>query len=246
MRAGDAHRAFESFPIATVDGLLGAGRALILAPHADDESLGCGGLIAACCSAGPERAPEVIVVTDGAASHPGSKDFPPRRLSKLRKTEARLALRLLGLPPARLSFLGLPDAGAPWNDALVDASLATITSVLDRSGCTTIIAPWGSDPHCDHQGTQHLARLAAKRRGVRLLNYPVWGWLLDEDAPVEESSVTGWRLDVQAHLPAKRRAIAAHRSQHGGLITDASDGFVLPAKLLSALVSDVEVFFVGS
>ena len=65
-------------------------------------------------------------------------------------------------------------------------------------------------------------------QGSNRLSIPIWGWTLDADAPIEESTEHGWRLDVTAHLPAKRRAIAAHASQYGGLITDDPRGFQLP------------------
>ena len=51
MTASDVIVAMETLPDAELDTILGGERPLILAPHADDESLGCGGLIAACCVA---------------------------------------------------------------------------------------------------------------------------------------------------------------------------------------------------
>ena len=50
----------------------------------------------------------------------------------------------------------------------------------------------------------------------------------------------GWRS--QAHLPAKRRAIAAHASQYGALIDDDPAGFQLPADLLSIFDQPWETF----
>jgi hypothetical protein len=57
-----------------------------------------------------------------------------------------------------------------------------------------------------------------------------------------DNEVRGWRLDIEAALPAKRAAIAAHRSQHGGLIDDDPGGFSLPPDLLHIFERPYEVF----
>jgi LmbE family N-acetylglucosaminyl deacetylase len=85
---------------------------------------------------------------------------------------------------------------------------------------------------------------------VRHLSYPVWGWTLPDDTPIdpdppnEDFAVGGWRLDVAARLDAKRRAIAAHASQYGQVITDVPDGFQLPVELLRAMDRPWETFVV--
>ena len=66
---------------ASVAQLTGGAPALVLAPHPDDESLGCGALLAA-SFAGPGA--HVICLTDGGASHLGSPTWPREALSALR------------------------------------------------------------------------------------------------------------------------------------------------------------------
>lgn len=101
MLAGEALRAAETWPAApSIDALpAGPGGFLILAPHSDDESIGCGGLIAE--SVARDRPVRVVVLSDGAASHPNSATFPPPRLAALRMEETRAAVAELGLDPAR-------------------------------------------------------------------------------------------------------------------------------------------------
>ncbi len=240
MRASEAHAAFERLPMAGVHEVLGAASALVLAPHPDDESLGCGGLITACCE--QARPPVVVIMTDGTGSHPHSAQYQPPRLRMLREHEAREATARLGLPPERLHFLGLPDGRAPRQGPSFDAAVARMISLLTDAGCGAIVAPWLHDPHCDHEAVQIMAREVARRTGLVLLSYPVWGWLLAADVTFAEPPIRGWRLDIAAHLTTKRHAIAAHVSQASDLIADDRTGFRLPEELLRVCDRPYEVF----
>jgi LmbE family N-acetylglucosaminyl deacetylase len=86
-----------------------------------------------------------------------------------------------------------------------------------------------------------MAHAVAARLGLRHIAYPVWGWTLPADEPLE-APVVGGRLDIRPYLPAKRRAIAAHASQHGAVVTDDPHGFQLPRQLLAAFDEPYEVF----
>jgi LmbE family N-acetylglucosaminyl deacetylase len=241
--AGQVIAAFHALPSAGLPGLLGGARAMILAPHPDDESLGCGGLIAEACRLG--QPPLVVILTDGAASHPRSKRYPLSRLRRLRADEARAATARLGLPPDHLAFLGYPDTALPATGASLHEAAGQVAALARRFGCGAIIAPWRHDPHCDHESAAAIGREAARLTGARLLSYPVWGWLLPPDTPLPEDEVRGWKLDISAHLAVKQQAIAAHASQYSDLIDDSPEGFRLPRGLLSVFEQPFEVFIVG-
>lgn len=240
MRAGEAHRAWRALPEVTLDAVCGAGDPLVLAPHPDDESLGCGGLIARVVAEG--RAPLVVVLTDGAGSHPGSAEFPPARLAALREAETLEAVRALGLGAERVVFLREPDTRAPREGAALDAVADRLCGLLERHRCTALLASWAGDPHCDHLAADRAARLAAARGGVAHWAYPVWGWTLPEDAALPGGAASGGRLDVGAFADARRLAVAAHRSQHGLVVGDDPGGFVLPRALLHHFEGPWEVF----
>ncbi|MCQ8239714.1 PIG-L deacetylase family protein [Rhizosaccharibacter radicis] len=240
LTAAGARRLLETLPLRPLDALM-PGRVLILAPHPDDESLGCGGLIAALCKAG--RPPIVVVATDGGASHAPTREWPRERLCRQRRAEVGRATALLGLPADRLLFLDLPDTAAPVQGPLFDAAAARVATLMTDSGCDTLLATWRHDPHCDHLATWHLAEAVASATGVRLLAYPIWGWLLPSEAVLEGTTgLTGARLDVSGWLPRKRLAIAAHESQYGALLHDDPDGFQLPSALLSVFERPFECF----
>jgi LmbE family N-acetylglucosaminyl deacetylase len=232
-------QAMRALPFRDLGGIIGDGTVLILAPHPDDESLGCGGLIAACCAAG--RPPFVLVLTDGAGSHPLSRRYPPMLLRATREQEARDAVMALGLPPDRIDFLGLPDTAAPQEGAAFEDAVAVIVELVKHWGCSSIAAPWQHDPHCDHLAAHRMAVDVATQLRLRHIAYPVWGWTLPADDALD-TVVAGGRLDIECHLPAKRRAIAAHASQHGKVVTDDPSGFTLPAGLLAVFDAPYEVF----
>jgi len=240
MTAGQVHRLWRTLPIGTVSDVIGSGSCLVLAPHPDDESLGCGGLIARCCA--ESRPPVVVILTDGSGSHPGSRQYPPEKLAALREAEAACAVHALGLPPQRLMFLRAVDTLAPHAGPAFDAIVARLVACVRDFDCSAILGPWRLDPHCDHASAARLAAEAARITGVRHLSYPVWGWTMADEATVDVTMVRGWRLDVTAQLEAKRRAIAAHASQYGELITDDPNGFRLPVDLLQAMVGPWETF----
>jgi len=94
--AGRPHEAWAKLPLGSLEDIIGAGPCLFLAWSPDHESLGCGGLIAACCA--PSRPPSIVISTDGSTSRPA-------RLAALREVETRQAVASFGLSPAQVRFL---------------------------------------------------------------------------------------------------------------------------------------------
>lgn len=240
MLADEAHRAMRALPVASLDTILGGRSPLVLAPHPDDESLGCGGMIAAAVQAG--LVPFVAVLTDGTGSHPRSRAYPPERLRAVREQETREAVAALGLPRERLAFLRERDTAAPTDGAPFEAAVAALGEICARSACKALLAPWKHDPHCDHEAAHLIAKAAAARLGLLHLSYPVWGWTHREDLEIGGPLPRGWRLDISAHLAAKRVAVAAHRSQHGQVVPDDPDGFALPPEFLSLFEGRYETY----
>ena len=80
---------------------------LILAPHQDDETLGCGGVIARKRNEGLPV--DVVFITDGSASHLGHPKFTPTEIGLLRRREALAALAILGVETPAIYFLDEPD-----------------------------------------------------------------------------------------------------------------------------------------
>ena len=197
----------------------------VIVPHPDDETLGCGGLIAAAAARGV--AVTVTFLTDGGASHPGSVAWPPARLARRRQDEAARAVAILTDGNGCVVFAGAPDGGLADHPASGDVVPAA----------DLFVTCWHGDPHADHVAAFAIAATVAARHAVPLLAFPLW--VLTTDSAVPDGIIH--RIDVSAHLARKRAALAAHTSQLG--FPEAGvDGFVLDAVLQRLFVRPDELF----
>lgn len=236
---------FDSLPLRPSEYAATLGATVVIAPHPDDESLGCGGLLALLAQA---RQPVwCVLVSDGTMSHPNSVKFAAPARQALREQELRMALQELGCPPDALLPLNLPDGSVPTPDTPAGASAVTqLAAFFQRTQPRTVLCPWRRDPHPDHRATSLLIRTALARMPAppRLLEYVVWTWqrASAEDIP-QPDEVVGWRLNVHPVLAQKRRAIAAHRSQLSpSIIDDDPAGFTLSAEMLAHFEKPYEVY----
>jgi len=174
------------------------GRILVLAPHPDDEVLGCGGVLAACAATAAVR---VWIASDGAAGLPG----PERaRQAELRAEESRRAAALLGVSDLR--FAGLPDGrlGAEWT------LTERIVQAIEDFDPQLVLAPSPLEHHPDHAALASAACAAlARRPGLRALLYGI-------NTPVP----AGVLFDVSAFAAAKHAALRCFASQDGAALAD--------------------------
>ena len=217
---------------------------LVVSAHADDESLGAGGLLAAAAARGVPVT--VAIVTDGAASHPGSPTVTPAELAARRRIEARAALDAVA-PGARLVLLDHPDGGVREARDAVRADLAAL--LAEAASGIWVAAPWRGDGHRDHRVTgevvAELVAAQAAERGIRLVEYPVWmwHWATPDDPRVPWADLRALPLDPAARQ-AKRAAIDAHASQVRPLSDAPEDRAVLLPAFLRHAERDREVLIV--
>ena len=151
MKVGEVLDAAHSFPFRPLGEMLEDRPFIVIAPHPDDESLACGGLIADACEQGLRT--KVVLVSDGVGSHPNSKAYPPERLRSLREEEARQAAAELGLGPKEILFLGLPDRFVPHEGKEAERAIATIADCVREIEAGSLFVSWRHDPHCDHEAS---------------------------------------------------------------------------------------------
>lgn len=221
---------------------LTAARVLVVAPHPDDEALGCGGLLWHLARLGREI--HVVFVTDGGASHQNSPTWPRPRLAAQREREAGEALRLLGLADAPRSFLRLRDADMPAAGSPEEKqSLHSAAGIVAGFSPDLVILPWRRDPHRDHRDSWRLFMQVIRESPIQpdVLEYAIW---LDEfGAPEDhprENEMETIHIGIGAAITAKREAVLAHRTQVGEMITDDPTAFRLTAETIDRLVGPSE------
>lgn len=182
-------------------------RALVVAPHPDDELLAVGGLMQQWLAAG--RSVQVVGVTDGEAGQPEGDDTPGPVLGQRRRTERERGLAHLGLPASAIQRLGLPDGGVTAQQDRLASALAELLRPGDR-----LFTTWRHDGHPDHEATGRAAAQACAAAGAVLHEVPVWTW---HWAAPGDARVPWHRLRrvavPPAALQAKRQALAEHLSQ---------------------------------
>ena len=229
---------------------------LIVAPHPDDETLGCGGAIAYLRRL--NVAVKVLVVSDGTKSHPNSLAYPPPVLKKVREQESLAALAVLGVAPKAVTFLGMPDGAVPIvaegvtrgqgdgiNKKILEYrdAIALISQYLTNLTPSIIFLPWRKDPHPDHRASWQLFATATQNltHPPRIIEYPIWDWDTKQRGNFADS-INAWRLDINSVLELKRQAIAQYRSQIGDLIDDDPEGFRLSPEMLQNFTQPWEIY----
>ncbi|WP_232073955.1 PIG-L deacetylase family protein [Spirosoma aureum] len=220
------------------------GNLLVIAPHPDDESLGCGGTIALLRQQG--YSVHVLFVSDGTMSHPNSLAYPAERLRQLRESEARDALRMLHVSPDNITFMREKDTQVPMpGSAGFNESVDFVYELLKQVNPQTILVPWRRDPHRDHRASWQIlmAALGHFSDRPRVLEYLIWLWELgDENDMPRADEMKVWCIPIEEVMDQRKQAIASHRSQVSRLINDDPTAFYLSPELLTHFDAPRELF----
>ncbi len=216
---------------------------VVLSPHQDDETLGCGGTVASLARAGIRV--QIVFVTDGSASHPGHLRVSPQNLSDMRRAEAGEAASILGVDPSCLTYLGFKDGTmAHLDESTSGLAVEAIRKVIRDKGPHLVLLPCRMDGSSEHLAVTHLlARaLAGEKQKPRVLEFPVWAWRnpLRLMQPLL-AGVKLWRVDLAGLADLKARAISSYATQVSPLSPDTEPA--LPRDFVSELSRPEEFFF---
>jgi len=234
----------DQIPLAPEQCVMGFGTTLIVAPHADDESLGCGGTISLLRKY--EKTVYVLLLSDGTMSHPNSITYPKEKLRDLREMEMIKACRILDVPEEHIIFGRYPDRNVPRiGDEKFESAVHNISKMLNAIKPQSIFVPWRRDPHPDHQSAFQLIA-AADTYNAKIYEYAIWLKELGqpEDSPANDESMP-FRINISSVLSRKQEAISQHRSQITDLINDDPNGFRLSEEMLNQFKVPYETFYLS-
>jgi LmbE family N-acetylglucosaminyl deacetylase len=143
------------------------GSMLVIAPHQDDEIIGCGGALALQVRAG--RGAFVVILQDGADGH-DELGMERQDLVALRNEESRRAAAQLGIEAPL--FLGYADLTAN-----MPAATEQLRRIIADRKVDAIFTPFVLDGHPDHRAANYILAGALRDIGwnVRVFGYEVWG-----------------------------------------------------------------------
>lgn len=216
---------------------------VILAPHQDDETLGCGGLIARKRHEGQEL--HVIFLTDGGASHRGHASISGCDLISLRRLEALRAMEKLSVDSACVQFWNEPDGtldslSHQRKEALINRLAALLASVQPGR----LFVPCSPDGSSEHDPIIGFAQQAAARAGnaPEIWQYPIWSWwnpLLLASKIFRHREI--YRLPAEDYHGLKQKALRCYGSQLNA--TPPAITPPLPRELVDFCLKDPEYFF---
>ena len=171
---------------------------LVVAPHQDDEIVGCGGAMVLQRQAGKKL--HVVFTQDGGDEHAADGRSREAQVA-LREAEARKVAEGLEIPVPQ--FLGYRTLVGDERDALA----ADLSREIERVRADVVFTPFFLDYNYQHQQTNFaLAEaLDAVSRPVRVMGYEVWGL-----------TVPNVVVNIDAVQEEKQRLLCLYESQLSG------------------------------
>lgn len=209
---------------------------VVIAPHQDDEVLGCGGTI--CLLRQLDTPVHIVFLTDGSTSH--KKLYPPEAMAAQRKKEAIGAARAMGIPSNHVHFLGGGEEKLGRRIPEISDSLQILLNQLQAD---QYFIPYFREPQPEHAAAAEICRAAISGlpSSGQVLEYAVWFW---EHYPWMRVPVFSpkhprawmkhsvqslyhlfhdfdYQVDIKDTIELKQLALAEHISQVKGLLDDA-------------------------
>ena len=143
---------------------------VIIAPHPDDEVIGCAGLIQALVER--DTPPHVIILTGGEGSHRGCCNTPQETIVAERHQLTIKAAETLGLSQSNIHCLEYPDSGIDF----AHAETEKLKTLLHQLSPNAIFVPHNGEGWSDHINVMGIVKKLMKCHVVNIYEYCVWMW----------------------------------------------------------------------
>ncbi|WP_130804011.1 PIG-L deacetylase family protein [Acinetobacter ihumii] len=183
-------------------------RVLIIAPHPDDEILGCAGLIQKLAKL--KREVVLVAITNGTMSHPNSSYYTPEMLNQIRPQESLQALKMLDLDiHIERIALNIMDGQITNHTDLLYQALQNITRPDD-----ILITTYEMDGHPDHEVAGQVVKYFAQQHELFCYRVFIWAWHWAEPDHPSLNLEQCFKIELDwAEVEQKRRAITCFQSQ---------------------------------
>ncbi|MDZ4728822.1 MAG: PIG-L deacetylase family protein [Xanthomonadales bacterium] len=169
-------------------------KVLVLSPHPDDESIGCGGTLRKHVVEGADI--KVVFLTSGEQ---GGHGFTADEARRTRELEAQQATEILGITD--IEYWREKDGLLRVSRRLTEKLVKTIQNYRPD----LIFVPNESESHSDHRATFRLLQSVRRKFMIeaRILKYEIWTPLKVMDEIV----------DITPYMDSKVAAVQAYKSQ---------------------------------
>ena len=183
---------------------------LVLAPHNDDETLGCGATIAKHVDIGDD-----VFVSTLTSIDDGNPVMKPNK--EIIRAETMEAMSILGVPQKNVIFKDLPNV--LLNDIPMHVVNKVVHDVIEQVSPDVLYVPFMYDLHKDHRQILYAAQVAAR-------TCTPTGRKIKEIFMYKTLSETHWNVDhteggflpnvfnnIEKYIELKVRAVQAYKSQ---------------------------------
>lgn len=221
---------------------------MIFAPHPDDETLNCGGIIAK-----KSRECEILVIfmTDGRNALKKlfgiSSNPSPFEYKEIRKEEAKKAMKILGVSEENLIFLDIEDGQLKQNSSIAKKR---IIECLIGLSFDELYFPSEKDIKPDHRATNNIVRSVLRNfkfdkpyeenTYLMVRKYNKIGPWKDKIFNIFLNNI--FKVDISCYLPQKIKALNEYKTQID-IVSHKQKKPVLDANFLIRYIGEEETFF---
>ena len=168
-------------------------RVLVIAPHMDDETIACGGVMHRYVQQGANIT--IVIMTDGKKGNPS---YEENELMNIRKAETKAAADIIGIKD--IIFLDEPE-GELKNTKLIRDKLYDIIKTIDPEA---IYFPFCYDSHRDHVITSTIFLDVVRKKRISFNGYAYTVW-----SPI----IPNLTVNITDDIEIKKRALEVFKTQ---------------------------------